>query len=104
MDILNGSRYSSPPKPTNLVIKNKARSSKAYGASNSNTMSETGHLQVLNDSTIMRLQALQDLEVNMNRLEGIIEQKDEIITALKHQLNEALVKLELTGELSDGTG
>ena len=81
------------------MIKPQARSSKVLGASSS---SETGHLQVLNDSTIMRLQALQDLEANMNRLQGIIEQKDEIITALKQQLNEALIKLELTGELTDG--
>ena len=42
----------------------------------------TADLQVLNDATIMRLQALQDLEANMNRLQGVIEQKEEMIAGL----------------------
>ena len=42
----------------------------------------TAYLQGLNDATIMRLQALQDLEANMNRLQGVIEQKEEMIAGL----------------------
>ena len=45
----------------------------------------------------MRLQALQDLEVNMNRLQGIIETKDEVITGLRDQLNDAMVRIERSG-------
>ena len=48
----------------------------------------------MNDSTMMKMQALSDLETNMDQLQRIIEQKDEVIDGLKRSLDKALTRLE----------
>ena len=49
---------------------------------------------VVTDVTMQKMQALQDLEANMDRLHKVIVQKDIVIDGLKRQLDMALNRLE----------
>ena len=48
----------------------------------------------MSDATIMRMKAMADLEMNMDRLEKIILQKDHVIDGLRNTLDKALRCLE----------
>ena len=49
---------------------------------------------VMSDTTVMRMRAMADLEINMDHLEKIIVQKDSVIEGLRLTLDKALQFLE----------
>ena len=49
---------------------------------------------VMNDATMFKMKALADLEINMQRLEEIVVQKDQVIDGLKISLDQAIERLE----------
>lgn len=57
---------------------------------------------VMNDATMFKMKALADLEMNMQRLESIVEQKDEVIEGLKISLDQAIERLENKEDMNEG--
>lgn len=57
---------------------------------------------VMNDATMFKMKALADLEMNMQRLESIVEQKDVVIEGLKISLDQAIERLENKEDMNEG--